>query len=158
MKISSAMDRVKQATKCVDCLQTIESPVLLPCSDSICEKHVKHNVRNSIICRGCGVEHQIPKNVGFPKNKALEEIVSANIGFLDFGETHAKAKEQCGKIEGLLKSIELLESGASCHVHEEIEKLRYRVHIKCEKLKLNVDQKAEKLLNMLKSVRKSRPI
>lgn len=155
MKISSAMDRVKQATKCVECLQTIESPVLLPCSDSICEKHVNLNCRNSIICGGCGVEHQIPKNVGFPKNKALEEIISAKISFLDFGETHAKAKEQCTKIEGLLKSMDLLEKGASSYAYEEIDKLRNRVHLKSENLKLSVDQKTEKLLEMLKEYQKN---
>ena len=161
------MERVIKALKCVECYEILESPVLLPCSHSICEKHVRADSKDSLKCGECGVDHQIPSKTGFPKNhaleeiisgcgtgcsnnQALEEIISSKLGSLDFGRAHIQIREHCDKLESLLVKIDCLKSDPMVYIYEEFDKLKNRVHIKTEELKLCVDQKAEQVLDMLK--------
>ena len=55
------MDKVKKAIKCVNCLEVLKSPVLLPCSHSICDKHVTDSDKETIKCGLCKVDHLIPE-------------------------------------------------------------------------------------------------
>ena len=74
------MDKIQDALKCVLCHEIIESPVFLPCSCNICEKHVSNKTKNVIRCEKCGVEHRIPSN-GFHANKSLQVIIEAETRF-----------------------------------------------------------------------------
>ena len=78
------MDIILNAIKCAICHEILESPVFLPCSDSICKKHISNQTNDVIRCEKCGVEHQIPTN-GFPRNPSLEAIIKSDIGHIDFG-------------------------------------------------------------------------
>ena len=147
------MDKVKKAITCFECLQTIESPVVLPCSHSICKYHLKSQ-KSTFICKECGVEHQIPMKTGFPKNQALEYILEAKImtmvDSVIFAEKHVEAQERCDRLENLIKKAKCLSIDPNTNVRETVDGLRNRAHIKCEKLKLIVDEKTEDLLNLLK--------
>lgn len=143
------MDKVKKAIKCISCLEILESPVLLPCSHSICFKHVRDVSNESIKCEICEVDHRIPSKIGFPKNQALEEIIEANIDSLYFGKSHIEALENCNQLESVLKSVDRLESDPYEYSREEFHELRNRVYLKSEQLKMNVDQKKDELLNFL---------
>jgi hypothetical protein len=81
------MDKVKKAIKCVNCLEVLKSPVLLPCSHSICDKHLTDGDKETIKCGLCKVDHLIPENeIGFPKNQALEDVIASNIDSFNFGK------------------------------------------------------------------------
>ena len=149
------MEKLKKAIKCAECNETFESPVLLPCSHSMCNKHVKDCSNESIKCGICGVDHQIPPKIGFPKNQALEEIIGAKIGSLDFGKNYTQAKEQCDQLESLLNSIDRLESDPTSYAREEIQELRNRVNSKSEQLKLAIEKKTQELLGLLKDTEKN---
>lgn len=148
------MDKVKKAITCFECLQTIESPVVLPCSHSICKYHVKREKNTSILCKECGVEHQIPTKTDFPKNQALEYILEAKImtmvDSVIFAEKHVEAQERCDRLENLIKKAKCLSIDPNNKVRETVDGLRNRAHVKCEKLKLMIDEKTEDLLNVLK--------
>ena len=144
------MDKVKKAITCVECLQTLELPVVMPCSHSICNYHMKGEKNTSIKCKECGVEHQIPMKSGFPKNQALEYILEAvKIDSLNSSKKH-EAKERCDRLESLLKDAKHLLNYPNSKVTERIDGLKNRAHIKCDKLKLMVDRKTEDLLNLLR--------
>ena len=149
------MEKVKKAIKCAECNEILESPVLLPCSHSICNKHIKDCSKVSIKCGICGVDHQIPPKTGFPKNQALEEIIGAKIGSLDFGKNYSQAKEQCDQLESLLESIDRLESDPTSYARKEIQELRNRVNSKSEQLKLAIEKKTQELLDLLKEAEKN---
>ena len=84
------MDRILNAMKCGFCHEMLESPVILPCSCNICNKHVSNQTNGVITCQKCGIEHQIPAN-GFQPNSALKVIIEAEIANLDFGSVHVIA-------------------------------------------------------------------
>ena len=101
------MNRILNAIKCAHCHETLESPVILPCNDIICKKHVSNETNDLIRCEKCGVEHLIPSN-GFQPVSALQEIIEAEIVNLDFGSVHNKAKKSCKSLENGLKQLYIL--------------------------------------------------
>jgi hypothetical protein len=95
------MDRIRNAIKCSICHEILESPVILPCTDTICLKHVSNQSNGVVRCGKCGVEHQIPAN-GFLSVPSLEAIIKSEIGHFDFGSVHNKAKKSCESFENAL--------------------------------------------------------
>ena len=142
------MNKILTAIKCANCQNNIETPVFLPCSDSICKKHTNQSNQESVICHKCGIEHKIPKD-GFPPNKALAEIIEAELEKLDFGKTHHQAKESCKLFENELKELEVTLNDPSHYTKQKINDLKNIVQLKGEELKLRIDQEMDKLFGTL---------
>ena len=142
------MDKILNAIKCAICHEVLESPVILPCNDPICKKHVSNQVKDVIRCEKCGVENHIPKN-GFQPLPFLEEIIKSEIGHLDFGSVHNKAKKSCKSVEESLKELDTLLKDPYVFAHEKITELKNTVHLKGEELKLIIDQEVKKLIDKL---------
>ena len=143
------MENIKKAIKCYECNKVFETPVFLPCSHSICKKHINEKKSGGkLICSKCGFDHEIPSN-GFPVNDALCEIIEAQISSIDFGSVHKEATESCAKLSQNLKDMENLLNNPAAYTYEEISQLKNRVHLKSEQLKLTIDEETQKLLNKL---------
>ena len=141
------MNKILSAIKCAHCHKTLETPVLLPCSDSICKKHIDSN-KLSISCEKCGENYAIPEN-GFPFNKGLAQIIEAEISNLDFGKIHSQAKEACKTFEDVLIEVEVLLKDPYNYTHDVISDLKNTVQLKGEELKQKIDQEMINLLNAL---------
>ena len=142
------MNRIRDAIKCAICLEILESPVILPCSDTICKKHVTNRDSDAIRCEKCGVEHQIPTN-GFTTLPFLEEIIKSEIATLDLGSVHKEAKKSCESFEKDLKEFEVLLKDPNFYTHERISELKNSVQLKGEELKLRIDQETKKFIDDL---------
>ena len=140
------MDRILNAIKCAICREILESPVILPCNDTICKKHVSNQTKDLIRCEKCGVEHQIPAN-GFHANNALQEIIEAEISHFDFGSVHKEAKKSCKSVEEALKELEVILKDPHFYTNERISELKNSVQLKGEELKLIIDQEMKKLID-----------
>lgn len=144
------MESIQKAIKCSACNKVLETPVFLPCSHSICKKHViEKNRGDKLRCAKCGFDHEIPAN-GFPVIEALCEIIEAKIGTIDLGSTYKEATESCAKFNGYVEEMENLVNNPTSYTYDEISQLKSRVHLKSEQLKLKIDKETEKLLNKLK--------
>ena len=142
------MDIILNAIKCEICHEILESPVLLPCTDNICKKHVSNQTNGVIRCEKCGVEHQIPAH-GFLSVPALEAIIKSEIGHMDFGSVHNETKKSCESIENTLKEFEVLLKDPFVFTHEKISELKNSVQLKGEELKLRIDEEMKILLDKL---------
>ena len=142
------MDRIVNVMKCSLCHQLLESPVILPCSCNMCNKHVKNQRNNVIRCEKCGVDHQIPTN-GFQANNALQVLIEAEIAKLDLGSVHKSAKESCKSLEETLNEFNVILNDPSFYTHERISELKNAVELKGEELKLRIDEEMQKLINRL---------
>ena len=143
------MNKILSAIKCAHCHKTLEKPVLLPCSDSICKKHIDSDSNKlSISCEKCGVNYAIPEN-GFPFNKGLAQIIEAEISNLDFGKVHSQAKEACKTFEDVLIEVEVLLKDPYNYTHDVIGDLKNTVQLKGEELKQRIDQEMVKLFDAL---------
>lgn len=139
------MEAISNAIKCVNCREVLVSPVVLPCSDSICKKHVTYQ---SIICGECGIEHKVPEN-GFIDASALAEIIAAQIDQIDLGSLHKQAKKSCESFEELLTQFENLLKDPFHLTHERISGLKNKAQLKGEKLKIQIDEWTNTLLDKL---------
>ena len=143
------MDKIKQAIKCSTCLQILQTPVFLPCSHSICKKHIDEtNSRDKFRCAKCGLDHEIPAN-GFSLNEALCEIIEAQIGSIDLGSVHKDAVESVVNLNRMIEDVDHLINDPSQYIYEEISRLKNEVHMKNEELKLIIDEETDALLNKL---------
>ena len=144
------MESIQKAIKCSACNKVLETPVFLPCSHSICKKHVTEKNRgDKLRCAKCGFDHEIPAN-GFPVIEALCEIIEAKIGTIDLGIAYKEATESCAKFSRYVEEMEHLVNDPKYYTYEEISQLKNRVHLKSEQLKLTIDKETEKLLDKLK--------
>jgi hypothetical protein len=142
------MNKILNAIKCAICREILETPVILPCYDTICKKHVLNNINDVIRCEQCGVEHQIPTN-GFHPNNALQEIIDAEIANLELGSVHKEAKKSCESVEETLKELEMILKDPHFYTHEKISELKNGVELKGEELKLIIDKVMMKLIDRL---------
>ena len=139
------MDKVIRAIKCSQCQELLDTPVLLPCHHTICNKHVSGD---RLRCANCGVEHEIPAQ-GFVVVEALCDIISSRIGCIDLGAEHKEATKSCTTLTSYVEYIEYLLNNPSSYSVEKIGLLRNEVHVKCEQLKLKIDAESKKMFDRL---------
>jgi hypothetical protein len=150
------MNKLSNSIKCVNCKYVLSSPVLLPCSHSICQKHTV-DVQGTILCGQCEKEHEIPPNTGFPHISALAEIIEAQknskdlVTFLDldFGKEHREAYYSCQYLDGLLSKIDELLKDPYNFTYEAITYLKDVVQLKGEEMKLKIDNQMSELISKL---------
>ena len=95
-------DLEKIAT-CNLCNSIFECPVILPCSEIICQKHIEQVKKSSenfenISCHFCNEEHTIPRN-GFPKDIRIAKLIEHNFHEMDFGNVHKKSLDSCKELK-----------------------------------------------------------
>ena len=142
------MDKIRSAIKCAICREILKSPVILPCTDIVCKKHVSIQTKDVIRCEKCGVEHVIPAN-GFLSVPSIEEIIKSNIVQLDFGSLHKGASKSCESFEDALKEFRLLLNDPCFYTSGKIDPLKNTVQLKGEELKLRIDEEMKKLIGRL---------
>ena len=73
-------DDLKKLTKCEYCHHKYHYPVVLPCGDSLCKKHLIELIQateenqNHIFCYFCGSEHFYDPDKSYPLNKVLLKL------------------------------------------------------------------------------------
>lgn len=129
--------------KCAVCGFCLESPMLLPCGESICKVHIKSDTKE-IFCNTCQKNHLI--SGGLYPNKAIEKFLERKIQQLNFGETHNKATKNCQEIEELLNKANFTNFDAKYQLDQASSDFRKRILEKSDELKAKIDEEANKLL------------
>lgn len=135
---------------CGYCREIMESPVNLPCGESICKKHTIRG--NSVLCPTCKIDH--PKPAGhneFPPNRPLSRIIESKLaGIRDlFGEDLKGANEYCKRFDQLLNNIEPILHDPFNFTYEAIKSLKDVVQLRGEEMKLEIDTKMSCLIKKL---------
>jgi hypothetical protein len=140
------MNKLSNALKCVNCRKALETPVLLPCYHSICQKHSTGLNGLPIFCSKCENDKPIPSNWSFPRNEALADIIEAQIGALNFGKEHNDATQSCHKLDELLTKIEHIIQDPANFTYEAINCLKNVVQLRGEEMKLKIDEQMNELI------------
>jgi hypothetical protein len=101
------METIEMVIKCTDCKCVLELPVILPCSDSICKKHVKEGA-SQFHCLACDIIHAVP-NAGFPVNKALAVLLDRQIQNSRFSAEYTKAFDSIKDLENKIDKAKLFQ-------------------------------------------------
>ena len=134
--------------KCFICKENLESPVLLPCGDAICQHHINEQEGSELFCVSCASNHTIPAG-GFYRVRALEKIIKTQIERIDLGLYHNEAYKSCKKLEEILAHMDLLRNDPFFFINDCIGEIRRSVELKREELKLKIDSEANRIVDEL---------
>jgi hypothetical protein len=138
---------VESALKCVQCRSILDCPVLLPCSDSICKKHVPQEA-SDFHCLQCDLNHVVPAG-GFPHNKSLQILLAANVQTANVSPLHQSALASFNKLTRIIDEAHLLHSDPFYLVNQKIGELKNETDIMRDEFKLRIDQTADAILGQL---------
>ena len=139
------MDKVLNALKCVNCMETLSTPILLPCCHTICKSHTEVDDEH-IICAKCGSRHQ---NKGFLLNEVVSDLISAQLSKINFGHQHKETSKSCDQLKKQLDKNDGMFNDLEYFVHESIDDLKNRVSLRSEQLKVKIDQITQELIDEL---------
>lgn len=130
------MNKIVSSINCVNCKNVLTSPVLLPCTHTICKQHTI-DVKGPILCCLCQKEHLIPPNTGFPHIT------------LDFGDEYREANHSCHNLHDLLVEIDEILNDPSNFTIKAIANLKNIVQSKGDEIKLNIEKQMNHLISKL---------
>ena len=134
---------------CEHCHEVFDSPVILPCGDRLCQKHLSGQER--ITCLVCSMDHEVDET-RFPVDKLLQKLAILNI---KCGQSHVKAKSTFERHQVLLYELENLIEDPFNYLYEYMAAIRNTVCIEKE-LNHLTDSQFDKLMDVLDSFEKNR--
>ena len=135
---------LKNIATCSYCNSIFESPIILPCSETICEKHL-NDFKNpidplkTIQCYFCYEDHLIPKN-GFPMDKRMTKLIEYEFHQIDFGETHKKAVCLCHDLNKMIEKIGIITKDPDYFITEYFDKITNEIDLRREESKLVIEK------------------
>lgn len=122
------MYKILRAIKCKKCDAYLVDPVLLPCSHSICQRHVDEvgNNKRTIKCGKCGKDHVIPRT-GFVRIDALSAIMNTKIGESTWNAVYEEAYHMCQTLEECVSNVEDVLKDPMSLQRDEINELEQSV-------------------------------
>jgi uncharacterized protein YoxC len=134
------MENLLNTVKCVECNCILQSPVILPCGKSVCQKHVsQQDSANSYNCHICGNVHSVPEN-GFVANDAINLLIDLSLG------DYKQALKSCELLKTTIAELESLKSQPECHVRNVIDELKNEVRTKRDALIEEIENASEAIL------------
>ena len=159
------MNLISDSIKCTSCKKIIKTPVLLPCGHSICNNHVNDdedlnesflssfsdvssNENTKFKCLICDKFHVIPLE-GFPRNRALENLLEKNIAKIDLGEEYKSVSDKCSLFGDLLERFNKIKNNPVSRINKEISELKNKVDLRREEMKLKIDKESLEMIEKL---------
>ena len=148
---------LKSIFSCNYCNCILKSPVILPCSESICQMHVeqmkiksKDSCSQALNCFFCKREHSIP-NDGFPKDMRTSKLIENRFHQMDLGNEHKKAIDSCKEMEKMIDKLENLTKDPQNFILEYFQKIINGVDLFREVYKLQIENWHEKCLKEIQT-------
>ena len=146
------MDLLGDSIKCTTCKEILKMPVSLSCGHTVCNDHAKkaaeENMTNQIYCPECDEFFDIPVN-GFPRNRAVENLLKKHIDKIDLGEEYKSAFDKCSLFSDLLERFNKIINDPVSRINEEISRLKNQVDLRREELKQKIDKESLEMISKL---------
>lgn len=150
---------MESLVNCNICNNQYEDPIVLPCSKTVCSKHVYSDQTKKVFkCELCKGEH-IAEKESFPTDKTMVDLLKICSKYIDISntayETHYDTSEILSKqLNDLFKEAQLLKNDPFFFIDDYFFKLRNKIDIsKEEKIRMIVDHH-EELINQANELEK----
>jgi hypothetical protein len=142
------VEQIKNLFDCDICDKLLIDPIVLPCGNVVCKKHIEIN---NFICIKCQKEHVIPEN-GYKVNSRIQKLLDIRLNTLK----RSTVFNDCNKlieqaIENIIK-VESLENNSEAYIVEYFEDIKRQVDLRRDSLKLKIDNISN---NVIKSIEKT---
>lgn len=145
----------KSLVVCNLCKAKFENPVILPCGETICKKHLAEDEsfnKTKFICIFCNEEHKVPeKSKCFPANKAIEKLLEMNLDKLDLGKAHRNAKLSYNNLNTKLDALVHLQNDPVFYINEYFADVINKIDLTREQVLLKINDFYDKMVNDLKN-------
>ena len=106
---------------CSCCGQLLDSPIILPCSHTVCRIHETKAIETEsmqVECRECLTFHQIlNRESRFPSNLIADKLLLREFHLFDFGSKHSETKQSCNEFENLINEFQRFKNDASFEIY-----------------------------------------
>lgn len=151
------VDDVNDIIRCRICSKLYNSPITLPCGETICSIHLNEfdiSRDKKFKCDLCNSEHLLPEN-GFQANKAIQKMLDINIDRLDRGEAFKNAKAAFDVLNYKFETYELINTVPAFFIDEYFSSVINEIDLRRDEIKLEIDNYYDRLINDLKLSQKS---
>jgi hypothetical protein len=132
--------------KCFECKCILQSPIVLPCFKSVCNKHVpKHGGGGSggtttYSCASCQKDHFVPKN-GYAPNMALINLIDLHL------PEYKRALDSCELYMSSIDRLKHLKTQPEHLIGETLGELRTQIKCTRNKLIRDIEQRFDRVLD-----------
>ena len=140
---------MEKIVTCNFCHSIFECPVILPCCEIICEKHIEQVKKSSencekMNCHFCNEEHNIPRN-GFPKEIRIAKLIEHKFHQMDLGKVHKKALDSCKELKETINKVKNLTKEPQNYIEVYFNKIINEIDLLREENKLKINQEERTL-------------
>ena len=138
------IDELKELTKCTHCNETFDVPMVLPCFELICKRHIENNEFKTnndgfIKCPFCNDEHQIPEKIDL----RIKKLIDLEVNKIDLGKKYS--------LDQLVKEFESLHNDSESFIYNYYAEMKAKVNLRREELLEAVNLKYEAIMDDLKA-------
>ena len=132
---------------CNMCKRQLESPVLLPCGESLCKKDVRELLveQDRIRCPFCKREH-VQTHEGFPADKRIQRMIELQVNQLDFGPVYNSCKRVLKSLTEHFNEFDTLKENLDEFVLNYYVDLKKAVETRRVDLKSQIDNLADQII------------
>ncbi len=142
-------NKFEELLKCKLCHETLKSPVVLPCYETICAKDLTVDDNGQIKCFFCNEHHTSPTK-GFPVDKRTQDFLDLFYDQLIHSSAYKTGKIYLDELEAKFKQVDSLEQDPFNYIYEYFLDIKTKVDIRREEMKLEIDSYSDKLIGDLK--------
>ena len=145
---------IQKLKTCEYCNKEFEVPVLLPCGETLCKKHVrdmlKEDHHNMIICFFCSLEHHYSdKKNHFPENKIVTKLIELNAQNERIETCVSESIDSYEELKTKIQELEQASANPSGFLHGYFTSLKNRIDIKKTECDLIAEKIHTKMVNDL---------
>lgn len=143
------IEKINSLFTCTFCNEVFQTPVLLPCGETICQKDLielqLEASSSTINCCFCYKQHHRPLE-GFPVVKRIVDLIELGNDRINFGKTFEYGKNLLKDIDKTIKEFEFIHNDPSYYIYTCLQGLKNQCDIRRENLKLEIDNHFDMLL------------
>lgn len=142
--------------RCEICKKTYESPVILPCLNTICENHISFGLKYD--CVFCANTHVTPED-GFPTDMKILKLIKMNndyinINKINYGKINRNAKDSCKLLEDLLEQTQTLVGDPLYFIDSYFSRLKNEIDLKREEYVMLIETNHDHIIKEIEKFEK----
>ena len=150
--MSNNNQNINELLTCKICKKYYINPIILPCSNNICEEHVNQKIlkdNNSKIykCDFCFKEHNVPEENEFILNQTLIEMINMN---LHLDEQTKSTKILIDDLDKVNKEIDLIDKDPEDFIYSYFSKEKNKIDLKRETLISRINDISDEMFEIIK--------
>ncbi len=152
-------DEIQDLLTCEICETQYEDPLILPCHNTVCSKHVYLETNGSKFkCSFCDKEHD-SSSEKYPIDKKINKLLKIsgnyiNKDYIYLGENNAGAKDMYDELSDLMNKAKILVDDPEYFINEHFNELRNKIDLTKEQYVKMIEDNCEKIITQVNDLEK----